>query len=170
MSAVPIPASPAPSTPRPAQSVVGLAVWILVAFLPALSGAIAPPGDWYRTLQKPSWNPPGWLFGPVWTALYASMGVAAWRVWRRGGWRARRGELGWFMAQWVLNGLWSPLFFGWHRPGLALAEILLLWAAIAVTGLRFARVDRAAGLLFLPYLAWVTFAAVLNATLWRLNP
>ena len=163
---------PAGSTPlpqAPARRALALVAWISIAFVPALSGAIAPPGDWYRTLNKPAWNPPGWLFGPVWTCLYASMGVAAWLVWDRGGFRARRRELGWFMIQWLLNALWSPLFFGLHEPGWAFAEILLLWGAIAVTGHQFHRAHPVAGLLFLPYLAWVSFAAVLNATLWHLN-
>ncbi len=164
MNAVPIPAA----IDR-LKGVLSLAGWLLVAFLPALSGAIAPPGEWYRTLAKPAWNPPGWVFGPAWTFLYASMGVAAWLVWGRGGLRARRRELGWFMVQWLLNAIWSPLFFGLHQPGWAFAEILLLGASIAITGLYFARAHLVAGLLFLPYLAWVTFAALLNFTLWRMN-
>jgi len=165
------------STPAPQEGPAGgwralaaLAGWVLLAFVPALSGAVAPPGDWYRSLNKPSWNPPGWVFGPVWTCLYASMGVAAWLVWRRGGWAARRRELGWFLVQWVLNGLWTPIFFGLHRPGWALMEMAMLWGAVLMTGLLFWRVHRVAGGLFAPYLAWVSFAAVLNGTLWRLNP
>lgn len=169
--------TPTFSTPAPQEGAAGgwralgaLAGWVLLAFVPALSGAVAPPGDWYRSLNKPSWNPPGWVFGPVWTCLYASMGVAAWLVWRRGGWTARRRELGWFLVQWVLNGLWTPIFFGLHRPGWALMEMAMLWGAVLMTGLQFRRVHRVAGWLFAPYLAWVSFAAVLNATLWRLNP
>lgn len=127
------------------------------------------PGEWYAGLNKPAWNPPGWLFGPVWSALYTMMAVAAWLVWRRGGFAAQRRPLGWFLAQLVLNAVWTPLFFGLHRPGVAFAEILLLWLAIAWTIAAFWRVHRTAAWLLAPYLAWVSFAAVLNGTLWRLN-
>jgi tryptophan-rich sensory protein len=105
----------------------------------------------------------------VWTALYAMMAVAAWRVWRRGGLAAQRRPLALFLGQLALNAAWTPLFFGLHRPGLAFAEMLLLWLAIAATLAAFRRVNRAAAWLLAPYLAWVSFAAVLNFTLWRLN-
>ncbi len=127
------------------------------------------PGEWYASLRKPSWNPPGWIFGPVWTALYAMMAVAAWLVWRRGGFAAQRRPLGWFLAQLALNAAWTPLFFGLHWPGVAFAEIVLLWLAIVATLAAFRRVSRTATLLLVPYLLWVTFATVLNFTLWRLN-
>ncbi|MCU0784896.1 MAG: tryptophan-rich sensory protein [Verrucomicrobia bacterium] len=127
------------------------------------------PGEWYATLKKPSWNPPGWIFGPVWTALYTMMAVAAWLVWKRGGFVAQRRPLLIFLAQLALNALWTPLFFGLHRPGLAFAEIVLLWLAIAATIPTFWRVSSLAAWLLVPYLAWVSFAAVLNFTLWRLK-
>ena len=146
-----------------------LAGWWLITFAAAALGGWFMPGEWYAQLKKPSWNPPGWIFGPVWTALYTMMAVAAWLVWRRGGWAVQRKALVWFLVQLVLNALWSPLFFGWKNPGLAFAEIVLLWLAILGTLLAFWKAHRAAGALLLPYLAWVSFAAVLNFTLWQLN-
>lgn len=126
-------------------------------------------GDWYAALHKPSWNPPPWVFGPAWTFLYITMAVAAWLVWREGGWKAQRRALGLFIVQWFLNALWTPLFFGAHLPGVAFGEIVLLWLAIAATLVAFWRVKKAAGLLLVPYLAWVSFAAALNFSIWRLN-
>jgi len=147
----------------------GLFVWLLVCFaVPALSAPFSP-GTWYAGLEKPSWNPPGWLFGPVWMALYSLMGVAVWTVWRRGGFLANRTPLLLFLGQLVLNALWTPFFFGFHNPGLALIDILLLWFAIIATLLAFSRVHRLAGALLVPYLAWVSFASLLNFTIWRLN-
>ena len=155
---------------RRGKTVPGLIGWLLLCFAAASLGAVFMPGEWYAGLQKPAWNPPGWIFGPVWSALYAMMAVAAWLVWQRGGFAAQRRPLGWFLAQLVLNAVWTPLFFGLHRPGVAFAEILLLWLAIAATLVAFWPVSRAAAWLLVPYLAWVSFAAVLNGTLWRLNP
>ena len=152
------------------RAVLGLCGWLLACFAAASLGALFMPGEWYETLRKPAWNPPGWLFGPVWSALYTMMAVAAWQVWKRGGFVAQRRPLTLFLAQLVLNAAWTPLFFGLHRPGLAFAEILLLWLAIAATLVAFWPVSRTAAGLLAPYLAWVSFAAVLNGTLWRLNP
>ena len=154
----------------PQRRWLALAGWVLLCFAAAAGGGIFLPGDWYATLQKPSWNPPGWIFGPVWTVLYTLMAVAAWLVWQQGGWRQQRRPLGCFLVQLALNALWPPLFFGWHRPGAALAEIGLLWLAIALTLVSFRPVSRAAAWLLVPYLAWVSFAAALNFALWRLNP
>lgn len=123
---------------------------------------------WYPTLTKPPFNPPNWIFAPVWTALYIMMAVAAWRVWRNG--TQLKGALGLFYAQLALNFLWSFLFFGAHALGLALAEIALLWLAIGATTITFWKIDRTAGLLFVPYWAWVSFAMILNASIWWLNP
>jgi len=152
------------------KRVPALFAWVLLCFAAAAVGALTPPGKWYADLIKPPWNPPSWLFGPVWTVLYLLMGVAAWRVWLRGGWAAQRRPLALFLVQLALNALWSPLFFGLHLPGVALFEILCLLVMIAVTVQAFRPVDPVAAGLLLPYLAWVTFATVLNATLWRLNP
>jgi tryptophan-rich sensory protein len=143
---------------------------LLLCFVAAGVGGLFMPGEWYASLKKPAWNPPGWIFGPVWTALYTMMAVAAWRVWKCGGFTAQRRPLALFLVQLALNAAWTPLFFGLHRLGLAFAEMLLLWLAIAATLTEFYRVSRAAAWLLAPYLAWVSFAALLNFTLWRLNP
>lgn len=153
----------------PAQLGLGLIGWGFLCFSAASMGVLFPPGEWYAQLNKPSWNPPSWLFGPVWTTLYLMMAVAAWLVWRKGGFRQQRRPLTFFLAQLVLNALWTPLFFGIHRPGIAFAEIVLLWFAILATILSFHPVQRISAFLLLPYLAWVSFAAVLNFTLWRMN-
>ena len=126
---------------------------------------------WYASLIKPSFNPPSWVFGPVWTTLYAAMAVAAWRVWIWPGDGAERQmALAWFWLQLALNAIWSPIFFGLERLGLAFGVILAMVAAIAITTLRFFRIDRLAGWLFVPYLCWVTFATVLNGAIFWLNP
>ena len=155
-------------TPRPLWP--GLVFWLLACFAAPVSASWARPDAWYAALVKPAWNPPGWVFGPVWTTLYLLMGTAAWLVWRRGGWGAQRRPLSWFAAQLALNALWTPLFFGFHRIDLALLEIVVLWAAIVATIVAFARTSRAAAWLLAPYLAWVSFATFLTFTLWRLNP
>lgn len=163
------------STPAPfasaswKSSTLALAGWIVLCFLAPALGAFSMPDTWYAALRKPAWNPPGWVFGPVWTLLYSMMAVAAWLVWRRGGWRMQRLPLTWFLVQLALNAAWTPIFFGLHRPGLAFADIVLLWLAIVGTIISFKRVQRGAAWLLAPYLAWVSFAAFLNFTLWRMN-
>jgi benzodiazapine receptor len=154
---------------RPARLALALGGWVLLCFAAASFGGLFMPGAGYAALKKPSWNPPAWVFGPVWTALYAMMAVAAWLVWKRGGFAAQRRPLGLFLGQLALNAAWTPLFFGLNNPGLAFAEIVLLWLAIAATLAGFRAVSRMAAWLLAPYLAWVTFAAALNFTLWRLN-
>jgi len=144
--------------------------WLLLCFGAAAFGGLFPPDAWYTGLNKPSWNPPAWIFGPVWSALYMTMAVAAWLVWKRGGFSAQRTPLALFLVQLALNAAWSPLFFGLQWPGVAFVEILLLWLAIVATLVSFRRVTPVAGWLLAPYLAWVSLAAVLNFTLWRLNP
>ena len=153
----------------PKKSITGLIVWLLLCYAVASLGALFMPGDWYDGLRKPSWNPPGWIFGPVWTVLYTMMAVAAWLVWKRGGFAAQLLPLVLFLVQLGLNALWTPLFFGLHYTGLAFAEIILMWFAILFTMVQFRRVSRPAAWLLVPYLAWVGFAAVLNGTLWSLN-
>ena len=152
------------------KAVLGLCGWLATCFAAAFLGTMFMPGEWYAGLRKPAWNPPAWVFGPVWSALYTMMAVAAWLVWKRGGFAAQRRPLALFLAQLVLNAAWTPLFFGMQRPDVAFAEIILLWLAIATTLLAFRTVSRAATWLLVPYLAWVSFAAVLNGALWRLNP
>lgn len=149
---------------------LGLGGFLALSFGAAGLGAPFIPGDWYAALAKPAWNPPSWIFGPVWTLLYVLMAVAAWLVWRAGAGPQRRRALALYGVQLALNAAWTPLFFGLHLLGAALAEILVLWVAIAATMVAFARVSRVAAWLLAPYLAWVGFAAVLTFTIWRLNP
>jgi benzodiazapine receptor len=148
---------------------LGLLVWVWLALSAGLTGARFQPGSWYEDLVKPAWTPPDVLFPLVWTTLYVTMGVAAFRVWWRHGLRNAALALGLFVLQLVLNAAWSWLFFGRHAVGAALAEIALLWAVIAATFLAFRPRDRLAARLLVPYLAWVTFAAALNFAIWRLN-
>ena len=151
------------------QSALGAVGWLILCFAAAGVGSLFVPGQWYESLTKPVWNPPSWLFGPVWTVLYGMMAIAAWLVWKRYGFSGAAVPLAVFVAQLVLNAGWSWLFFGLQRPDLAFAEIILLWIAILVTIVLFWRLERVAGILLVPYLAWVSFAAVLNFTLWQLN-
>ena len=151
------------------KSILGLLGWLGVTFAAAWAGSRFMPGAWYAALAKPSWNPPNAIFAPVWSVLYGLMAVAAWLVWRRAGFSGAGAALSLFAVQLILNALWSYLFFGRHQPGLAFGDIVVLWVAILSVVLLFLRVDRVAGALLLPYLAWVGFAAYLNFTLWRLN-
>jgi len=151
------------------RSVIALLLFLALVFAAAATGASFPPGDWYAGLVKSPWNPPSWLFAPVWTILYVLMAVAAWLVWRRGAEAGVRAALVAWGVQLVLNAAWSWLFFGLHRPGVAFVELAALWLAILATVVLAWKVRPAAGALLLPYLAWVSFAGVLNLTLWRLN-
>lgn len=156
----------------PGRSGAVLGLFLAICLGVAAAGAWFTAGSvatWYPTLAKPPWNPPAWVFGPVWTVLYVSMAVAAWLVWRRAGWRRAPGALGLFAAQLALNAAWSPLFFGFRSPGAALVDIVLLWLAIAVTVVAFSRIVPLAGALLVPYWLWVSFATALNAAIWRLN-
>lgn len=146
-----------------------LVFWVAVCFGAASLGATHRPGEWYAALAKPAWNPPSWIFAPVWTALYLMMALAAWQVSVHGEYRRRRLPLAFFVVQLALNAAWSWLFFGLRSPGLALLDILALWVALSVTTGLFLKTRRAAGLLLLPYWLWVSFAAVLNLEIWRLN-
>lgn len=125
--------------------------------------------DWYPVLQKPSWNPPSWLFGPVWTTLYIMMAVAAWLVWRRRGSVHVKSALRLFVFQLILNALWSPLFFGLRSPLAGLLDIVPLWVAILATLLSFWKISPVAGVLLVPYWLWVSFATALNFAIWKLN-
>ena len=148
---------------------LSLILFFVVCFAVAGLGSLATTPNiptWYATLSKPSWNPPNWLFGPVWTSLYAMMAVAGWLVWKREGWGTASLC---FAVQLVLNLAWSFIFFGAHQTGLAFLEIILLWLAIAATIISFWSVSKTAAALLIPYLLWVSFAAILNFTIWRLN-
>jgi len=152
--------------------------WLALAGFFAICFAAAAVGvwltgdaieTWYRPLQKPSFNPPNWVFGPAWTVLYSMMAVAAWLVWNERDRRDVALPLALFGVQLVLNAAWSGIFFGMHNPAAALVEIAVLWLTILATLIAFGRVKRLAGALLAPYLAWVTFATVLNFAIWRLN-
>ena len=149
--------------------VVAVVIPLIVGGLGGVATASAIP-TWYQGLNKPAWNPPNWVFGPVWTLLYILMGVAAWLVWRQG-WDNLpvRVALAIFGAQLLLNLFWSLIFFGLRSPGWAVLEIVILWGFVLATTVQFYRLDSIAGLLLIPYQLWVTFAAVLNAAVWQLN-
>jgi tryptophan-rich sensory protein len=154
-------------SPSSSRNALALCGFLFVTFCaPALSAFIGMPGPWYAALNKPSWNPPPWLFGPAWTLLYTLMAIAAWMVWKRVGFAK---PLKLYFVQLALNAAWTPIFFGANAMGWALAEIVALWIAILMTLRAFWAVSRPAGMLLVPYLAWVSFASVLNFTLWRLN-
>lgn len=144
---------------------LGLLGWMALSAVAAASGALFPPGEWYAAIAKPSWTPPGWLFGPVWSLLYVLMALAAWRVWRSPPSPARRLALALMLAQWLLNAAWSGLFFGLRSPLLALVDIVALWGLLAWILVAFRRVDPPASWMMAPYFAWVGFAMVLNATI-----
>jgi tryptophan-rich sensory protein len=149
-----------------------LGLFLLASFTAAAIGGLATAESvrtWYPTLVKPAWNPPAGVFGPVWTLLYAAMSVAAWRIWLRRELPGAKPALRLFCVSLGLNAVWSVLFFGLHRPGWALLEILLLWGSLVVLLGRFRRLDPVAGWLWAPYVAWVSFATALNAAIAWLN-
>lgn len=151
---------------------VGLAaLFILVCQAVGLAGALTTDtGAWYDALDKPAFTPPGWLFGPVWTLLYALMGIAAFLVWRQGTERPDvRRALGLFVAQLVLNGIWTPVFFGAESAAGGAVVIVALWVVLLLTVVAFFRIERVAGWLLVPYLLWVSYAAALNLTIWAMN-
>ncbi len=136
-----------------------------LAFLPGALGVPFVDREWYQALDRPRWSPPSAVFGPVWTLLYTSLGAAAWVAWRR---QPRPlGALALYAIQLVLNGLWTPIFFGARKPGAALVVIITLWTASLATAIGLFRARAVAGLLLVPYLAWVAFATLLNAAIWR---
>lgn len=161
--------------PKPSQkqnSLLGLVGWLALCFAASAIGAVAAiqAKTFYAGLIQPDWAPPASIFGPVWMVLYALMGISAWMVWRSGGFIRNGNALSLFIVQLVANALWSWLFFFWNKGGLAFADIVLLWLFILAVLVDFWRVRPLAGLLLLPYLAWVSFAAALNFQVWQLNP
>ena len=146
---------------------IGLVVFLVLVAAAAAIGGMATPDAWFAALQKPSYNPPGWVFGPAGTLLYILMAIAAWRVYRVDGLGL---AIGLWLVQLVVNAAWSPLFFGMHRVDLALLDIIVLDILVIATIAMFFRKDRIAGWLMLPYLAWIGFATTLNAAIWQLNP
>lgn len=154
-------------------SITGFIGWLIVTFVAAGFGAAASVNSpaFYQQLTRPNWAPPSWLFGPVWTALYLLMAIAAWMVWKeRGGFAEARVPLFLFVVQLVLNGLWTWLFFAWRQGALAVVDIVILWILLVATIIGFRRVRPLAGALMIPYIAWVSFAAALSVAVWRLNP
>lgn len=154
-----------------AKPYFGLFGWVLASAVAAALGGLASmqASTFYKELARPEWAPPAYVFGPVWTLLYAMMAVAAWLVWRQGGFRAARTALSLFLVQLAANALWSWLFFAWHHGALAFADIVLLWLLIAATLVAFWRHSKTAAALLVPYLLWVSFAMALNYSVWQLN-
>lgn len=148
---------------------LSLVAFVAVTGCAAVPGLIFRPGDWYRRLAKPHWCPPDWLFGPAWLAIYLSIAVSGWLLWQREG-TAATVPLGIFALQLLLNGLWSTIFFGLRRPGVAFFEVLCLLVAILANIASFYPLRPTSALLLVPYAVWVAFAAALNWKVWRLNP
>lgn len=153
------------------KNILSFLAWLLLCFATSAIGALGSiqAQSFYVELQQPSWAPPPWVFGPVWTALYALMAISAWLIWRTNHPYKRNATL-LFLTQLVLNALWSWLFFAWRLGAVSVVEILMLWVAILTNIVVFWRIKPMAGALLIPYLLWVSFAAALNITLWQLNP
>ncbi len=154
------------------KQIAALIGWLALSFAASVIGAVASvrAATFYQQLSQPTWAPPASVFAPVWSVLYALMGIAAWLVWREGGWRRQSGVLALFVVQLAVNALWSWLFFAWHHGAIAFADIVLLWLLLLGTVIAFWRVRPLCGALLVPYLAWVGFAAALNYAVWQLNP
>jgi translocator protein len=150
-------------------SIAVLIGFVAASFLAAATGILFKPGEWYERLRKPSWRPPNWLFAPVWTVLYLMIAFSGWLVWRSAGFGGATTALTLYAIQLLFNAAWTPVFFGLHRPNLGFATILALWLSIVAMIAAFAPLNGASALLMIPYLAWVSFAALLNFAVWRLN-
>jgi len=152
-----------------AKLVISIAIPLTIG---ATAGLFTVTGvdSWYQTINKPSWNPPGWVFGPVWTTLYVMMGIALYLIWKSGADKpVKKTAFILFAIQLTLNFFWSFIFFDQHQVGWALVEIIAMWFMILLTIFAFARVSNAAAWLMVPYISWVSFASILNYTIWRLN-
>ena len=151
------------------KAIIAIAIPLIVG---GTSGFFTVTGveSWYQTIQKPSWNPPNWIFGPVWTSLYLMMGIALFLVWKEDtSSELKKIAIGLFTIQLVLNFFWSFIFFSQQQPGWALVEIVVLWIFILLTIFAFAQVNKTAAWLLVPYISWVSFATILNYTIWQLN-
>ena len=156
----------------PRAQALGLIVSVGICFGAALLGNLATMPqipDWYAGIFKPSWTPPDWVFGPVWSLLYAMMAISAWLIWRKADGKITRLPLFWFAFQLTLNSLWSVLFFGMQNPAWSMVEIFFLWLAILMTIRAFWSLSQSAALLLVPYFLWVSFASALNVAIWQLN-
>lgn len=160
------------SAKKKQNSLLGLIGWLALCFATSAIGAAASieAKTFYADLIQPDWAPSAALFGPVWMVLFALMGIAAWMVWRSGGFIRNGNALTIFIVQLGVNALWSWLFFAWHKGAWSFADIVLLWLLVLAVIIDFWRVRPLAGALLLPYLAWVGFAAALNFEVWQLNP
>lgn len=154
------------SKPRLATGFVG---WLIICFAAAWVGSLATPGQWYAELEKPPFNPPDWMFAVIWTILYLLMAVAAWMVWKRKGFPGAAVPLTLFFIQLGLNVAWPWIFFSLQAPGWAFAEIILLWFSLLLTMSSFWIENPPAGALLVPYLGWISYAALINYTIWRMN-
>jgi len=152
------------------ETAISLIVSVALAMAAAASGAVFKPGRWYQQLAKPSWRPPDWAFGPVWMVLYATMAVAAWLVYEKAGFAGAGTALGIYLVHLLVNAGWSAVFFGLRSPGWGLIEVIGLWTSVLATIVAFLPIHMTAGLLLLPYLAWVSVATMLNYRIWQLNP
>lgn len=156
---------------RTSRQIFGLVIFLAACYIAAWIGSQytmpSIASGWYASLPRPAWTPPNWLFGPVWSVLYTLMAVAAWLVWRKRGVRGATVPLALFTMQLALNVGWSAAFFGQRLPGFGFAVVVLLWLAILGTLVAFWRVSRWAGILFVPYLLWVTYASTLTFAIWR---
>ena len=151
-----------------AKFIISLLIPLAVGFTSGFFTATGE-GTWFQTIQKPSWNPPGWVFAPVWTTLYILMGIALYLIWKTSADNRRRKAILFFSCQLILNFFWSFIFFKLQQPGWALVEIVILWVAILLTIFSFAAINKIAAWLLVPYISWVSFAMVLNYTIWILN-
>jgi len=151
------------------KSSLVLLLFIILVFNTAFVGSRFMPGEWYKNLQKPSWTPPNWLFGPVWTILYIMIAISGWLVWRESGFIAALFPFIIYLLQLILNAMWTWLFFGLHKPAIAFLDITALWFFILFLIILFWQISKPAGILLIPYLIWVTYAATLNYFLYKLN-
>lgn len=147
----------------------GLIGWLLLSAVIAWFGSQFAADNWYLELNKPGWTPPGWIFGPVWTILYILMAVAAWLIWRNDRKITGKLSLKIYLIKMVCNGLWSYLFFGLHQIGLAFLDIIVLLVLLIWVIILFYKEKKSAGIILIPYLIWVSFASVLNLSIWLLN-
>lgn len=158
--------------PKKISIVLGVIVSVLAAQMAGIIGSFftfSSMQSWYVFLEKPFFAPPNWLFAPAWITLYVLMGIAAFLVWRKRSMAGAKLALWLYSVQLALNALWSIIFFGMRNPGLAFVEIVVLWVLILVVTVKFFKLEKVAGYLFVPYLLWVTFASILNFAVWRLN-
>ena len=154
------------------KSILPLLISILIVFSFGFIGSFFTTSsitNWYAFINKPLFSPPNWIFGPVWTLLYILMGISAFLIWKKRDNLKTKQAFIFYGIQLILNALWSIIFFGMHNPGLAFLEIIILWLFILITLIKFYKINKIAGLLFIPYLLWVSFASILNYAIWMLN-